>query len=81
MRVRKILFVALFSLLTGNYFDASAQVYPEKPVTIIVPFPAGGATDVVARVLGAKLSERLGQQFIIENRAGANGAVGSASAA
>ena len=81
MRVRRILFAALFSLLAGHSFDASAQVYPEKPVTIIVPFPAGGATDVVARVLGAKLSERLGQQFIIENRAGANGAVGSASAA
>jgi tripartite-type tricarboxylate transporter receptor subunit TctC len=81
MKLRSILIVGLFSTLAGYCFEASAQGYPERSVTIIVPFPAGGATDVVARVLGAKLSERLGQQFIIENRAGANGAVGSAAVA
>ena len=78
MKLPLFLAVGLFSTLAAYSFEASAQGYPEKPVTIIVPVPAGGATDVVARVLGAKLSERLGEQFVIENRAGANGAVGTA---
>ena len=54
---------------------AAAQVpgYPDRPVKIIVPFAAGGPTDVMARLIGQKLSERLGQQFIIENKAGAGG--------
>src|SRR5262245_30918696 len=58
-----------------------AQTYPTKPVHIIVPFPAGGPTDVVARLIGAKLSEKLGQQFVIENQGGAAGNIGMANAA
>src|SRR5262245_7014602 len=50
---------------------AFAQAYPTRPVRIIVGFPAGGGADVVARLIGQWLSERLGQQFIIENRPGA----------
>jgi len=50
---------------------ARAQVYPSRPVRIIVGFPAGGSVDIVARLIGQWLSERLGQQFVIENRAGA----------
>jgi len=50
---------------------ARAQVYPARPVRIVVGFPAGGTSDIVARVLGQWLSERLGQQFVIENRPGA----------
>lgn len=53
--------------------DASAQEYPTRPVRWIVGFPAGGPTDLLARLLGQWLSERLGQQFIIENRPGAGG--------
>lgn len=60
---------------------AQAQAYPSRAVTIIVPFAPGGATDVVARILGERLSAKLGQSFVIENRAGANGAVGSAAVA
>jgi tripartite-type tricarboxylate transporter receptor subunit TctC len=56
---------------------ASAQVYPTRPVRIIVGFPAGGGGDVVARLIGQWLSERLGQPFIIENRAGAGGNLGT----
>src|SRR5215510_4038835 len=56
---------------------ARAQGYPSRPVRIIVGFPAGGATDILARLTGQWLSERLGQQFIIENRAGAGGNIGT----
>lgn len=54
-----------------------AQNFPSKPVRLIVPYPAGGGTDAVARALGQKLSEAWGQPVLIDNRAGANGAIGS----
>jgi tripartite-type tricarboxylate transporter receptor subunit TctC len=56
---------------------AWAQAYPARPVRIIVPFPAGGPTDIVARVAGQWLSERFPQQFIVENRPGAGGNIGT----
>ena len=55
---------------------ALAQPYPNKPIRLIVPFPAGGGVDFIGRIIGQKLSERLGQQVAIDNRAGANGIVG-----
>jgi tripartite-type tricarboxylate transporter receptor subunit TctC len=55
---------------------AWAQAYPSKPVRIIVPFPAGNASDIVARLIGQRLSERLGQSFVIDNRPGAGGNIG-----
>ncbi len=60
---------------------AFAQGYPNRLVRIIVPFPAGGPTDVMARLIGQKLSERLGQQFIVENQPGAGGNIGMGNAA
>ena len=56
---------------------ARAQAYPSRPVRIIVGFPAGGATDIVARLMGQWLSERLGQPFVIENRPGAGSNIGT----
>jgi len=63
--------------LTGLAFSSAAQDYPSRPVRVIDPFSPGGATDVLARVVGQKLSERLGQPFVVENRAGGGGHIGA----
>jgi tripartite-type tricarboxylate transporter receptor subunit TctC len=60
---------------------ASAAEYPEKAVTVIVPFPPGGSTDTVARAIAQKLQERLGQPFVVENRPGATGTIAAAQVA
>ena len=60
---------------------ASAQAYPDKVVRLVVPFPPGGSNDVIARVIGAQLSERLGQTVLIDNRGGAGGTLGINAAA
>jgi tripartite-type tricarboxylate transporter receptor subunit TctC len=60
---------------------ANAQSWPTRPVTMVVPFPAGGATDLLARALGLELSDKLGQQFVIDNRTGATGNIGAAAVA
>lgn len=70
------------SLLLGSLLAASlsagwAQTYPNKPVKLIVPFAPGGFTDVVARILGLRLSTAMGQQFVIENKAGAGSIIGT----
>src|SRR5262245_20354479 len=56
---------------------ARAQAYPSRPVRLIVPFGSAGATDITARLVGQWLSERLGQQFVIDNRPGAGGTIGT----
>src|SRR5262245_30429486 len=55
---------------------AQAQTYPSRPITMVVPFAAGGAFDVVGRILAARMSELLGQQVIVENSTGAAGIIG-----
>lgn len=74
MKIRAIL-SALLLAATGV---AQAADYPTRPVSIVVPFPAGGSTDNIARIIGNKLSEKLGQPFPVENRPGATGAIGAA---
>jgi tripartite-type tricarboxylate transporter receptor subunit TctC len=59
---------------------ARAQVYPTRPVRLIVPFPAGGQIDIIARLIGQWLAERLGQPFFIDNRPGAGGNIGTEAA-
>src|SRR5882672_8548351 len=54
---------------------ALAQDYPQRPVRMIVGLPAGGSTDVMARIVSAKLSDRLGRQVVVDNRPGANGTI------
>jgi tripartite-type tricarboxylate transporter receptor subunit TctC len=71
----------LILLLTGLITDAGAQGWPQRPVTIIVPFAAGGNTDGIARMTGQRLGEALGKPFVIENRPGAAGAIAAEAAA
>jgi tripartite-type tricarboxylate transporter receptor subunit TctC len=66
-----------YSTLLFTCIPASAQTYPTGPVRVVVPFPAGGGNDSMGRIVAQKLTESFGKQFIIENRAGANGMVGS----
>jgi tripartite-type tricarboxylate transporter receptor subunit TctC len=66
------------ALLIGCFLAAiaAAQPYPDRPVRLIIPFPPGGSNDVVGRVIGVQLGERLGQPVIIDNRGGAGGTIG-----
>ncbi len=72
--------VALAALIGVTPY-AAAQAYPSKPIRLIVPFPPGGVTDIVGRILAQKLGEGLGQQVIVDNRGGAAGAIGAQAAA
>lgn len=80
---RRTLLGSVASLAGAGFsaLPAWAAGYPEKPIRLVVPFPAGGATDFMARGLGQKLSERLGQAVVIENKAGAGGALGAEAVA
>src|SRR5215813_6465369 len=71
---RAILSVCTILVLSGA---AAAENYPAHSVRIVVPFPAGGSNDIIARILAQKLSERTGQQFFVENRGGAGGNIGA----
>jgi tripartite-type tricarboxylate transporter receptor subunit TctC len=63
--------------LSGVLRIARAQAYPSRPVRVIVPFAPAGTTDILARLIGQWLSERLGQQFVIDNRPGGGGNIGT----
>lgn len=77
------LFCGLAALCTAIALPlaATAQDFPTRAITMIVPFPAGGSTDLVARLIANKMSEGLGQQIVVENRGGAGGNIGSAAVA
>ncbi|CAN1544469.1 PBP2_Bug27 domain containing protein [Rhabdaerophilaceae bacterium] len=69
--------VLVAATMIGAAVPALAQGFPNKPITIVVPFAAGGGTDIAARIIGAKMTEMLGQNVVIENVAGAGGNVGT----
>ena len=73
----KLVKLLLFSFALCLVDNASAQIYPTKPIKLVVPYAAGGGSDFVARLLGLKLTEALGQSIIIENRPGAGGLIGA----
>jgi len=82
MATRRLFLVSL--ALTGAFSligQAYAQSWPERPVRILVPYAAGGNSDVMARIVAQRLSEVLGQQFVVENRLGANGAIATEAVA
>jgi tripartite-type tricarboxylate transporter receptor subunit TctC len=75
LRVLALAIAALFPAVHGA--PVRAQDYPVRPVTIVVPFTPGGATDILARMLGQRLEQRLGRPFLVENKPGAGGVLGS----
>jgi tripartite-type tricarboxylate transporter receptor subunit TctC len=75
------LLIAAALLALASPIAANAQEWPNRPLRFIVPFPAGGSTDVAARVIGEYLSRTLGQQIVVENKSGASGVVGAEAAA
>src|SRR5450755_316239 len=77
MRRSFIKAVAAFGLLSIAPALASAQAWPQRQIKLICPFPAGGGTDQIARIVAKGLSDRLGQQVYVENRGGANGGLGA----
>ena len=74
---RRHLLISSLGAAFAAPFPALAQAWPARPITVIVPFAAGGTTDIIARVVGDLLGQKLGQTFIVENRGGAGGAIGS----
>src|SRR5690349_5927121 len=74
-RLLTVVLACVRTAVTG--FAVNAQGYPSRPVRWIVGYPAGGSTDIMARLIGARLSERLGQQFVIENKPGAGNNIGT----
>jgi tripartite-type tricarboxylate transporter receptor subunit TctC len=80
-RTTKAFIAALVAAHLSAADSAAAQVYPTRPVTIVVPFAAGGGNDILARLLAQHMGQALGQQFVIENRAGAAGTIGARAVA
>jgi tripartite-type tricarboxylate transporter receptor subunit TctC len=78
--MRSFVWIVAFGL-SALATNAAAEPYPSRPVRLIVPFPPGGSNDIVGRMIGAQLSDRLGQQFVIDNRGGAGATIGAAIAA
>jgi tripartite-type tricarboxylate transporter receptor subunit TctC len=78
-RISGVIAALALLLALGLPSATSAQNWPSKPIKMIVPFPAGGGTDFIARLMAQQLSKRLGQQVFVENRGGANGAIGLAA--
>ena len=83
MKARAVLALAMLvaaSAAAQTQSTGPGHGYPARPLRLIVPFPAGGGSDAIARIISPKLTERLGQQIVVDNRAGAGGSVGTEAA-
>ena len=78
---RLLLSISVLLAAISPIVPLMAQDYPNKPIKLIIPYPPGGATDVIGRIVALKMSEALGQQLIVDNRAGATGSIGAGAAA
>ena len=74
---KKAAALAILAVMAAVPVSAMAQAYPAKTVRVVIPWPAGGSNDVVGRIVSQKLSEALGQQFVVDNRGGAAGSIGA----
>lgn len=79
--MKRMISIAVAALAVFGSTFTYAQTYPSKPVTLVAPFPPGGSTDVLARLLASRLEARLGQTVVVDNKPGANGAIGAAAVA
>ena len=79
--MRMLMSLGMLLICATLIAPAMAQDYPAKPIKLIIPYPPGGATDVIGRIVALKMSEALGQQLIVDNRAGATGSIGAAAVA
>jgi tripartite-type tricarboxylate transporter receptor subunit TctC len=79
--MRRVAFALLATLLAVDAAAAQSANWPDRPVRLIVPFPAGSSSDIVARIVAQKLGERLGKQLVVENRPGASGNLGTEAVA
>jgi tripartite-type tricarboxylate transporter receptor subunit TctC len=74
--MRKVLSASLLVAVVGLVAPAQAQTYPTKPITIVVPFAAGGPSDAMMRILGERMKVALGETILVENTTGAGGSIG-----
>src|SRR6202521_331902 len=79
--MQRLAFALLATLLVVDAAAAQSANWPDRPRRLIVPFPAGSSSDIVARIVAQKLGERLGQQLVVENRPGASGNLGTEAVA
>src|SRR6266853_284332 len=76
MRMRRIIHASVYAAIAlAGLFSAAAQDYPTRPITLVVPYAAGGGNDAMARIVAGRMSAALGQQIVIENRGGAGGSI------
>jgi len=79
--MKRVLLASLLLLATAAFGQSSSAQFPSKPIRIIVPFPAGGTTDIVARLVAQRMQESVGQPVLVENQGGAGGTIGAANTA